>query len=223
MFKIIHYWFTCFYFKKTGTIPRYIKEQDINQELVDYIFNKLGEDETINCMKKFTSNIVKFYITIKLTEEEYVRNKFFHIFISIKFKKYIFSQFEPQKWLGFIENDNIEYIFNALNKLPIYLLNFKKVNHNLNYLYSFQSAENDDIKDRELTEVVNKSKIDFYCRYVNDIDMLPILLKLGKNENIHFKFNIDEELKNGVIDKETYESYVSRHEKKSNGVKMKVI
>ena len=103
------------------------------------------------------------------------------------------------------------------------MLNFKKVNHNLNYLYSFQSAENDVIKDRKLTEVVNKSKIDFYCRYVSDIDMLPILLKLGKNENIHFKFNIDEELKNGVIDKETYESYVSRHEKKSNGVKMKVI
>ena len=46
--------------------------------------------------------------------------------------------------------------------------------------------------------------------------MLPILLKLGKNDNIHFKFNIYEELKNGVIDKETYEFLVVKQESKQN-------
>lgn len=62
------------YFRNTGRLPKEIKEQDISHELVDYIFNALGEYECNNCMSSFE------YVS----EKEYIKNRFFHIFLIAK-------------------------------------------------------------------------------------------------------------------------------------------
>ena len=75
--------------------------------------------------------------------------------------------------------------------------------------------------EQNIKDEIKKHDILFSCRYVrfnnkDKVDVLPVLIELQKLDSIDFEVNWDIELKNGLIDKETYEFLVAKQKSKQN-------
>ncbi len=119
------------YFRNTERLPEEIKEQDISHKLVDYIFNALGEYECNNCI----SSLFEYVL-----EKEYLKNRFFHIFLIAK--HFIIKEYRDdymraktaykikksaQIFLPLINNEHIQFIVKHLDN-NVYLF-FQTYHH----------------------------------------------------------------------------------------------
>lgn len=208
------------HFLNTGQV---IDFQDFD-EMCKLVYEKLGE-KRITFLAKDTKSIFCFHFIAKHFKNKHVLHPDFvtHILFNNKEKqrskydyKLIYQTLCPNKRI------TMEYIDSFVDFALF------KVEDSLETTQNITELEN------KLNEIVQGNVL-FYNKeiqikevfnYFEKINILPLLIKHKQEQKAMFLFDIDDvvkELKMGAISKEDYESYVARHEKKSNGVKMKVI